>query len=95
VQVLTRTCREVGVTLASQVVLSKQDVIDACVGLADAERALLAQGAEERASELGELFDRLEDLLFVAGRCWAHQADGCSAGSDFSGSNSSDREFTQ
>ena len=89
---LTETRSSCRVSLASQVALSTQEVISACMGLASAEKALIAVGAKPEADELGQLFDCLEDRLFLVPSI--AQAE-VSPELDFSGSNSSEREFTQ
>jgi hypothetical protein len=62
---LAETRQTNAVSFAIQVVLTKQETIEACNGLAAAEKALLASGAKDEASEIGRLFDHLEDCLFV------------------------------
>ena len=70
------------------IVLSKDEVFDACTGLASAERMLLAGGYIAEASWAATLLEHLEDRL-------AAQWPDDQSASAFSGSKSSERELTQ
>ena len=76
------------VHFAPAIVLSKDEILDACAGLANAERTLLAAGHIPEASWAATLLEHLEDRL-------AQWPDDQPASSAFSGSKSSDRELTQ
>ena len=77
------------VHLAPAIVLTKDEVFEACDGLASAERLLEAGGHGAEASWAAGLLEQLEDRLAAQ---WPD--DGC-AQSAFSGSNSSERELMQ
>ena len=77
------------VHLAPAIVLTKDEVFEACDGLATAERLLEAGGHGAQASWAAGLFEQLEDRLA------AQWPDDCVAQSAFSGSNSSERELMQ
>jgi len=84
---------------ADAVVLTKREVFDALEACAEAERALLRCGRPSEAAVVAAFFELLEDrvLLDPVPGVYAEGAAGV-VSTDFSslsGSNWSDREFTQ
>jgi hypothetical protein len=77
------------VLFAPAIILTKDEVFEACAGLAVAERLLSFDGHVAEASWAATLLEQLEDRL--AARC----PDDQGSSSAFSGSKSSDRELTQ
>jgi hypothetical protein len=71
------------------IVLTKDEVFEACAGLADLERLLQAIGHAREASWVETLFERLEERLA------AQWPDDQVPSPAFSGSKSSDSELTQ
>ena len=77
------------VHFAPAIVLSKDEVFEACAVLASIERLLLAHGHTAEALCASDLVEDLEDRLAVQ---WP---DGQLVSPAFSGSKSSERELTQ
>jgi len=84
---------------ADAVVLTKREVFDALEACAQAERALLRCGRAIEAADIAAFFELLEDRVLldpVPGVYAGGAAEAVSSDfSSLSGSNSSDREFTQ
>jgi hypothetical protein len=84
---------------ADAVVLTKREVFDALEACAEAERALLRCGRPSEAADIAAFFELLEDRVLldpVPGVYTEGAAEAVSSDiSSLSGSNSSDREFTQ
>ncbi len=84
-----RTVQATPVRFSPAVILTKEEVFEACDWLATAGRLLHAHGHSAEASRASALFMQLEDRLA------ARWPDSEFAQSAFSGSKSSERELTQ